>query len=101
MVAILDPIRQIPAIFDLGLPIRKILTIFDPKVIMMLPTKSQVNWPFDSELEVKNRFSRWRPRRHLGFPIGIILAIFDQQVTPMLPTVLIQLAFQFKKISKK
>ena len=27
---------------------------------LMLPTKFQVNWPFDSE-EAKNRFSRWPP----------------------------------------
>ena len=37
----------------------------------MLPTKFQVNQPFGSEEETKNRFSRWMPRR---------------QVTPMLPT---------------
>ena len=39
----------------------------------MLPTKFQVNWPFGSVEEVKNRFSRRPP-------------CFDQQVTPMLPT---------------
>ena len=35
----------------------------------MLPTELQVNWPFGSGEEAKNRFSRW--------PL---------QVTPMLPT---------------
>ena len=48
----------------------------------MLPTKFRVNWPFSSGEEVKNRFSRWLPWRHLGYPIGTILAIFDLQVTP-------------------
>ena len=28
---------------------------------MMLPTKFQVNWPFGSGEEAKNRFSRWPP----------------------------------------
>ena len=28
---------------------------------MMLPTKFQVNWPFSSGGEEKNRFSRWQP----------------------------------------
>ena len=29
----------------------------------MLPTKFRVNWPFGSEEEAKNRFSRWLPWR--------------------------------------
>ena len=45
-------------------------------VTPMLPTKFQVNWPFVSGVEEKNRFSRW-PHGHLGFLIGTILAIFD------------------------
>ena len=49
----------------------------------MLPTKFQVNWPFGSGEEAKNKFSRWPP---WIFQIEIILAIFDLQVTPMLPT---------------
>ena len=48
----------------------------------MLPIKFQVNWPFGSGVEAKNRFSRW-PLRLL---IGTILAIFDLQVTLILPT---------------
>ena len=56
---------------------------FDLQVIPMLPTKFQVNWPFCSGEEAKNRFSRCG---HLVFPIGTILAIFDLQVARMLPT---------------
>ena len=29
----------------------------------MLPSKFEVNWPFGSEEEAKNRFSRWLPWR--------------------------------------
>ena len=47
----------------------------------MLPTKFQVNWPFGSGEEEKNRFSRCQ----LEFQIGTILAIFDLPDTPMLP----------------
>ena len=43
----------------LGFLIRTILTIFDLQVTLMLPTMFQVNWPFGSGEEVKNRFSRW------------------------------------------
>ena len=52
----------------------------------MLPTKYRVNWPFSSEEEAKNRFSRCRDGGHLGFPIWTILAILDIYVTPMLHT---------------
>ena len=45
----------------LGFPISTILAIFDIQVILMLPSKFGVNWPFSSEEEAKNRFSRWRP----------------------------------------
>ena len=41
------------AILDFG-------SIFDLQVILMLPTKFPVNWPFGSE-EAKTRFSRWGP----------------------------------------
>ena len=47
----------------LGFPIDRILTNFDLQVILMLPTKFRVNWPFGSGKEAKNRFSRWRPWR--------------------------------------
>ena len=40
---------------------RMILAFFDLQVTPMLPTKFRVNWPFSSEEEVKNRFSRWPP----------------------------------------
>ena len=46
-----------------------ILAIFDLQVTLMLPTKFPVNWPFGSEEEAKNTFSRWPPGSHLGFPI--------------------------------
>ena len=49
----------------------------------MLPTKFQVNWPFDSG-EVKNNFQDGHHSGHLGFLTGTILATFDLQVTPML-----------------
>ena len=45
----------------------------------MLPTKFQVNWPFDSGDSEKKRkldFQDGRHGGHLGFPIGTILAIF-------------------------
>ena len=48
-------------------PIGTILAVFDLKVTSMIPTKFQVNWPFGSGEETKNRFSR--------FPTGTILAI--------------------------
>ena len=35
----------------LGVPIRTILTIFDIQATMMLPTKFDVDWPFDSREE--------------------------------------------------
>ena len=41
----------------IGMP----LAIFDLQVTPMLPTKFQVNWPFGSGEEAKNRFSRWLP----------------------------------------
>ena len=31
------------------------------QVTLMLPIKFRVNWPFSSDEEVKNRFSRWPP----------------------------------------
>ena len=70
MVAILDMIRMILAIFDL-------------QVTQMLPRKFGVNWPYGSGKEAKIDF---QDGDHLGFPIGMILAIFDLQVTPMLPS---------------
>ena len=46
---------------NLGFPIATIWAIFDLQVTPMLPTKFRVNWPFSSEEEGKNRFSRWPP----------------------------------------
>ena len=70
----------------LGFSIGLILAIFDLQFTPMRPTKFQVNWPFGSGGEVKNRFSRWPHSGHLGFLIGMILAIFYLQVTLMLTT---------------
>ena len=67
----------------LGFPIGTILAIFDLQVILMLPSKFGVNWPFGPGEEAKNRFSRWRPSWISDWNV---LAIFDLQVTPMLPT---------------
>ena len=39
----------------LGFPIGMIWAIFDLQVTLMLPTKFQVNWPFGSGGEAKNR----------------------------------------------
>ena len=38
-----------------------ISAIFDLQVTSMFLIKFQVNWPFSSEEEAKNRFSRWPP----------------------------------------
>ena len=46
---------------NLGFPIITISVIFYLQVTPMLPTKFRVNWPFSSEEEGKNRFSRWPP----------------------------------------
>ena len=51
----------------------------------MLPTKFQVNWPFGSGEEAKNRFSRWPPLQPSWISDWTILFIFNLQVTPMLP----------------
>ena len=41
---------------QLGFLIGTILAIFDLQVTLMIPTKFQVNWPFSSGEEAKNRF---------------------------------------------
>ena len=46
----------------IGFPIGTTLATSDLQVTLMLPTKFQVNWPFGSGEEAKNRFSRWPPR---------------------------------------
>ena len=42
----------------LGFPIRIIFAIFYLHVALIHPTKFGVNWPFGSEEEALNRFSR-------------------------------------------
>ena len=44
-----------------GFLIGTILAIFDLQVTPLFPTKFQVNWPFGSEEEAKNKFWRWLP----------------------------------------
>ena len=71
----------------LGFQIGTILADFNLQVTLMLPTKFQVNWPFDSGEEAKNRFSRWLP----WWPSWIsdqnyFSYFFDLQVILMLPT---------------
>ena len=54
----------------------------------MLPTKFQVNWPFGSGEKMKNRFSRWPPRRPSWISDWYDFSyhqVFYLQVTPMLP----------------
>ena len=46
---------------NLGFPIATIRAIFYLQVTPMLTTNFQVNMPFSSEEEGKNRFSRWQP----------------------------------------
>ena len=70
----------------LGFPIGMILAFFYLKVILMLPGKFGVNWPFGSGEREKIDFQDGGHGGHLGFPIGTILANFDLQVTLMLPT---------------
>ena len=43
----------------LRFPIQTFLSYFYLQVILMLPNKFHVKWPFVSVEEVKNRFSRW------------------------------------------
>ena len=47
----------------LGFLIIRILAIFNLQVTLILPTMFQVNCPFGSGEEAKNRFSRWRPQQ--------------------------------------
>ena len=70
----------------LGFPIGTILAIYDLQVVLMLPSKFGVNWPFGSGEEEKIDFQDGGHGGHLGFPIGKILATFDLQVTLMLPS---------------
>ena len=60
----------------------------------MLPTKFPVNWPFGSEEEAKNIFSKWPPwwQSRISNPndfsssLSIKKGKRNLQVTPMLPT---------------
>ena len=70
----------------LGFPISTILATFDLQVTLMLPSKFEINWPFGSGEEMKNRFSRWRPWRPSCISYRHDLTIFDLQVTLILPS---------------
>ena len=69
----------------------------------MLPIEFQVNWPFSTEEEAKNRFSCRPPQRPLGIPIGTIFAIFDSSTihSDASYPVSSQLAYLFKRRSEK
>ena len=47
----------------LGFPISRILAIFDLQVTLILPTKSEVSWPFGSGIEGKIDFQDGGSRR--------------------------------------
>ena len=65
----------------------------------MLLTKFQVNWPFGSGEEAKNRFSRWPPRQPSWISIRNDLSYFLSTSHPDASyQVSNQLAFQEKKL---
>ena len=70
----------------LEFPMGTILAIFNLQVTPILPIKFQINWHFGLGVEVKNGFSRWRPRRPSWISHRKDFSFFDLQVTPMLPT---------------
>ena len=76
----------------LGFPIGTILAIlFYLQVTPMLPTKFQVNWPFHSGEEAKNKFSGWRPcwisdRNDFSYLFFFFCFFFGSTGHPMLPT---------------
>ena len=45
----------------IGFPIKTNLATFDLQVTQILPSKFRISWPFGSEAETQNRFSRQRP----------------------------------------
>ena len=52
---------QVTSILPMNIEQQFELFFFYLQVSPMLPTKFPVNWPFSSEEEGKNRFSRWLP----------------------------------------
>ena len=64
---------------------RNDLTTFDLHVTLMLPTKFQVDLPFDSG-EAKIRFLSWLPRQPSWISDRTILAIFDRVTCCFLPS---------------
>ena len=75
------------------------VAIFDLQVTPMLPTKFQINKPFGSREEVKNRFSRWPPWRiSVQNDFSYFLSINHPDASYQ---VLSQLAFQSRRRSEK
>ena len=65
-----------------GFLIETSFATFDLQITPMLPTEFQVNWPFGSGVEAKNRISRWPPRRSSWISDRNNFSFFDIQVTP-------------------
>ena len=69
------------------------------QVTPMLPTKFQVNWPFSSEEEGKNRFSRWPPSWISDWNNFSYFNIF--KLSRCFLPIFNQLALWFRKINEK
>ena len=87
----------------LGFQIGRILANFDLQVTLMLPTEFQVNLPFGSREEAKNRFSRWPPWQLSWISDWNNFNYFRSTSHPDVITYQIssQLAFWFRRRSKK
>ena len=66
----------------------------------MHPTEVQVNWPFGSGEEAKNRFLRWSPQKASLISDRNDFTYLALQITLVLPTKF-QLAFGFRRRSEK
>ena len=83
----------------LGFSIGNILASFDLQVPLMLPTKFQVNCPFSSGKQVKNRFSRW-PSSWISDLNNFSFFFLSTSHLDTSYQVSSQLAFQFRRRSK-
>ena len=70
----------------LGFPIRTLLDTFYLQITPKVPIQVQVDWPYVSGKEVKNRFSRWLPWQPSWISDQNDFTFFYLQVTLMLPT---------------
>ena len=68
--------------FSIGM----ILVIFELQDTLILSTRFQVNWPFGSEEEALNTFSRGRSWRASWTSDRKDLAIFNLKLVPIRPT---------------